>query len=51
MRYQTPELTPLTLAINAIQALGSSKMNGTFTDAIPLDEEKEAVQNGYSDWE
>ena len=52
MKYETPELTPLMPAINAIQTEGFPKSDPTHYDA-PLDlipTSKEAP-GAYADWE
>ncbi len=48
MKYETPEMTVLTPAINAIQAGDpQSKPNGNQGDGTVFDE----VIAGYADWE
>ena len=52
MKYETPQMTVLTPAINAIQTVfGSSKIGGTNPDSLdPLGPHDE-VTGGYKDWE
>jgi len=49
MKYETPELTALTSAINAIQSDVDSlpKLVGSYIDGIPYHESLA----GYMDWE
>jgi hypothetical protein len=49
MRYNTPELTALSLAINAIQKGGSSKMTNTYEDSVQTDPFE--ASSAYADWE
>jgi hypothetical protein len=49
MRYDTPELTALSLAINAIQQGGSSKMTNTYEDSSQA--EPFEASSAYADWE
>jgi hypothetical protein len=48
MKYQTPELTALTPAINAIQSVAPAKGIPGTEDAIFPHEE---AVSGYADWE
>jgi hypothetical protein len=48
MKYETPEMTTLTPAINAIQSGSNSKFPETYADSPHI--ELEAVQ-AYMDWE
>jgi hypothetical protein len=47
MKYETPELTPLTPAINAVQGTGTPKFE---EPSIDSGDQKEAVA-AYADWE
>jgi len=44
MNYETPELTPLTHPINAIQSSSKPLTNG-------IDSEYEVLTHAYADWE
>jgi hypothetical protein len=44
MKYETPELTALTPAINAIKL-------GKITDTPPVDSNENEDQGAYQDWE
>jgi hypothetical protein len=48
MKYETPQLTTLTPAINAIQSTSASKGLGQHLDINPLIKEEMAA---YQDWE
>ena len=48
MKYETPEVTVLMLAINALQAGGGSKVDQTNPEGLPHNKEEIA---GYTDWE
>jgi hypothetical protein len=48
MKYETPELTALTTAINAIQGPSGSKTDSPLADSPIMD--KEGV-GAYADWE
>ncbi len=47
MKYETPEVTALTSAINAVQATQGSKINQTVPDSPQLPDHGSA----YEDWE
>jgi hypothetical protein len=47
MKYETPELTTLTSAINAIQGVPESKLNPGILEGAS---ERE-VSSAYADWE
>ncbi len=47
MKYETPELTALTPAINAIQTLGSKDTSEVNPDGIHANDSG----GGYADWE
>ncbi len=48
MKYENPELTALTPAINAIQGTGPNK--GSTTQPLDSQFQNEST-NGYADWE
>jgi hypothetical protein len=48
MKYEVPELSTLTAAINAIQGTPQSKPFGPYEDVNPLIKEEVAT---YQDWE
>lgn len=48
MRYETPELTPLTPAINAIQDIVGKMPHTTFDALSKVDDEGPSA---YQDWE
>jgi len=45
MKYETPEMTPLTTAINAIQSSIQKGVNGS------LDSSTNELSGAYADWE
>jgi hypothetical protein len=51
MKYETPELTALTPAINAIQITGASskQLNPAFPDSVS--QVHNDASFGYADWE
>ena len=51
MKYESPELTALTPAINAIQASTSKGMPPLIEDAVFPHPVNESGGSGYVDWE
>ncbi len=49
MKYETPELTALTLAISAVQGVGTPKNMPTGPDAASLINNEHVA--AYADWE
>ena len=49
MKYETPELTALTPAINAIQSSGTKNINDLYPDSV-TGEINESMGT-YADWE
>jgi len=49
MKYETPELTALTPAINAVQGTGVKKLVGVYDGAPGVFNREISV--GYEDWE
>ncbi len=48
MKYETPELTVLTPAINAVQTPGNHKNSTLVDQASPISNDS---VSGYADWE
>jgi hypothetical protein len=52
MKYETPQMTALTSAINAIQSTSSKSIEAKYPDTYdPTDLVPEVIMGTYTDWE
>jgi hypothetical protein len=51
MKYETPQLTVLSSAINAVQSASGSGSKSTTANPLDSTTNKNEIVVGYSDWE